>query len=425
MTLILTGLSPFGIAIAADSAATFTNCQTGLSFAKPKLARKLQAISYLNAGISCWGMGEIAGTATDIWIENFIDSHKTITALKDFANQFAKTLNAQLPSGNWLKQNFLFDFDSVEIVDATHEQVELFAIQIGNDTDEIRKKQYENMDCLVLNCELSENTIRILQRTFGKVQRTVGPIQRQVSKRVNIMKNLGPLVKVAQISNNQLYLQTPYTVCTDHLAIRMLLQAWRNLHVGLHFESLHVSAEEARALQQNATYYNEFDRVSRLAWMRAEFVSRGKYNDQVRKMRAHLKYGETIRLRHPQSRYALREGVDFNSVMKLAAAQVLSIVKTGVDEIYNMYQITFKDAAFFDFLRVGMAWYFYSQATLCPVCFCVESQTKIDTNHDFITETQDARNLSGTSIESSLYQCCVCKARWEQTEYQRHTDFTY
>jgi hypothetical protein len=97
MTLVLTELSPFGIAMAADSAVTFTNPQTGLSFAEPSLARKLQAIPYLNAGISCWGMGEIAGTSTDEWLSDFIDSHKTVSSLKDFVSQLAETLNAQLP----------------------------------------------------------------------------------------------------------------------------------------------------------------------------------------------------------------------------------------------------------------------------------------------------------------------------------------
>jgi hypothetical protein len=97
MTLVLTELSPLGIAMAADSAVTFTNPQTGLSFAEPNLAVKLQAISYLNAGISCWGMGQIANTPTDKWVHDFINAHQNITSLKDFVDQLAETLNAQLP----------------------------------------------------------------------------------------------------------------------------------------------------------------------------------------------------------------------------------------------------------------------------------------------------------------------------------------
>ena len=97
MTLVLTELNALGIAMAADSTVTFTNPQTHLSFAKPNLAKKLQIIPYLNAGISCWGIGEIAGTPTDRWIENFIASHKAITSLEDFVGQLADTLNAQVP----------------------------------------------------------------------------------------------------------------------------------------------------------------------------------------------------------------------------------------------------------------------------------------------------------------------------------------
>ena len=74
---------------------------------------------------------------------------------------------------NWLKYKTLFDFDMVEIINATDEDVERFVVQVGNDTDQTRKKRYKNMDCIVgLNCNLSENTIRILQRTFGQVKRS-------------------------------------------------------------------------------------------------------------------------------------------------------------------------------------------------------------------------------------------------------------
>jgi len=115
MTLVLTELSPFGIAMAADSAVTFTNPKTGLSFAEPNLARKLQAIPYLNAGISCWGMGEIGGTSTDRWIDNFIDSRKTLTSLRDFIDQLAETLNAQLPQNTTGENRLGFHVAGYEI----------------------------------------------------------------------------------------------------------------------------------------------------------------------------------------------------------------------------------------------------------------------------------------------------------------------
>ena len=97
MTLVLTELNSFGIAMAADSAVTFINPRSGNVYAEPNRAIKLQVIPYLNAGISCWGMGEIDGTATDIWVQRYIDSHNTLTSLSNFTEQLAQTLNNLLP----------------------------------------------------------------------------------------------------------------------------------------------------------------------------------------------------------------------------------------------------------------------------------------------------------------------------------------
>ncbi|MEM7344838.1 MAG: hypothetical protein AAF485_11400, partial [Chloroflexota bacterium] len=71
---------------------------------------------------------------------------------------------------NWSKQKKLFDFDSVEILSATDLEVEKFATQIGNDTDEIRQATYQTMRCAIASaCHLSENTLRILRKMFGSV----------------------------------------------------------------------------------------------------------------------------------------------------------------------------------------------------------------------------------------------------------------
>lgn len=71
---------------------------------------------------------------------------------------------------NWLTQRALFDFDEVNIIQATDEEVERFAVQVGNDTDPFRKPKYKEMLCLIdTNCDLSENTRRILRRIFGQV----------------------------------------------------------------------------------------------------------------------------------------------------------------------------------------------------------------------------------------------------------------
>jgi hypothetical protein len=68
---------------------------------------------------------------------------------------------------NWLEHRQLFDFNAVEIIHAADEDIERFAVQVGNDTDEQRRDHYQTMPCLVSpDCPLSPNSQRILERTF-------------------------------------------------------------------------------------------------------------------------------------------------------------------------------------------------------------------------------------------------------------------
>lgn len=72
---------------------------------------------------------------------------------------------------NWLKRRSLFDFDEVEIIHATDEDVERFAVQVGNDNDPVRLTLYKKMRCKVASeCNLTENTLRVLRNTFGQVE---------------------------------------------------------------------------------------------------------------------------------------------------------------------------------------------------------------------------------------------------------------
>jgi hypothetical protein len=84
-----------------------------------------------------------------------------------------ETKRTEQPEGwyiNWLQRREPFDFSRVEIVQATDEEVERFAVQVGNDTDKWRKPRYKQMSCVVsAQCWLSENTLRILERMFGEV----------------------------------------------------------------------------------------------------------------------------------------------------------------------------------------------------------------------------------------------------------------
>ncbi len=63
----------------------------------------------------------------------------------------------------------LFDFDRVEVVHATDEDVHHLLVDVANDTDEKRRKRYREMECTVL-CRLQPNTLLALGKVFGKVR---------------------------------------------------------------------------------------------------------------------------------------------------------------------------------------------------------------------------------------------------------------
>jgi hypothetical protein len=56
-----------------------------------------------------------------------------------------------------------------EVVRATDEQVEYFALQV-NDTDTWRQRHYKKMCCVVApDRRLSEHTMRVLRSQFGQI----------------------------------------------------------------------------------------------------------------------------------------------------------------------------------------------------------------------------------------------------------------
>jgi len=73
--------------------------------------------------------------------------------------------------GNWLAHRSLFDSDWVEIIQASDEDAERFAVQVGNDTDPFRQPRYRQIPCLVRpEARLSENSLRVLDKIFGQVE---------------------------------------------------------------------------------------------------------------------------------------------------------------------------------------------------------------------------------------------------------------
>jgi len=102
----------------------------------------------------------------------FLEWTGKIVTVLDRAMAEKYTIQADTLRGNWLAYRSLFDCHWVEIIQASDEEIEYFAVQVGNDTDELRQPFYRQMRCLLgPECRPSENTLRILQHQFGQVER--------------------------------------------------------------------------------------------------------------------------------------------------------------------------------------------------------------------------------------------------------------
>jgi hypothetical protein len=94
-----------------------------------------------------------------------------IVAVLDIEMKDEQVGQEKLLRVNWFRRERLFDFDRVEIILADDEQVERFAVRVGNDTDPVRSPRYRQMLCLIGPvCHLSENSIHVLESTFGRVE---------------------------------------------------------------------------------------------------------------------------------------------------------------------------------------------------------------------------------------------------------------
>lgn len=116
----------------------------------------------------------------------FSDNPIVVATLDEQALQ-KTTCQGKVLRVNWSVRRQLFDFDTVEIIRASDEEVERFAMQVGNDTDTRRQARYKKMRCAISpQCPLSENTQHILRKTFGQVvlQNVNSSIQSLTSKRV-------------------------------------------------------------------------------------------------------------------------------------------------------------------------------------------------------------------------------------------------
>jgi hypothetical protein len=72
---------------------------------------------------------------------------------------------------NWFGHQNPFDFDCIEIIQATDEEIERFTMRMGNDTDPVRKPQLGQIPYTIgPECHPSNNTLRILDKMFGQIE---------------------------------------------------------------------------------------------------------------------------------------------------------------------------------------------------------------------------------------------------------------
>jgi len=96
--------------------------------------------------------------------------YQAVVATLDSRTPASRIEQGEILRVNWLAERKLFDFDRVEIIAANDEEVERFAVQVGNDTDPVRKQRYRKMACFVApQADVSENSRRILRQMFRQV----------------------------------------------------------------------------------------------------------------------------------------------------------------------------------------------------------------------------------------------------------------
>ncbi len=97
----------------------------------------------------------------------FVAYRGKVAAVLDNRQAQAYQLQDENLEVNWLALRHLFDFDEIRIIQATDEDVERFAVQIGNDADPFRQPRFKGMSYHIApDCQLSESTKRVIERVF-------------------------------------------------------------------------------------------------------------------------------------------------------------------------------------------------------------------------------------------------------------------
>lgn len=101
---------------------------------------------------------------------DFFVCSRGVVAVLDNKGAEAYSFKNGLLRVNWFRHRKIFDFDRVEIIRATDEEIERFAMRVGNDIDPYRKPRYSRMQCKIgVDCNLSKNSQRIVTSIFGQI----------------------------------------------------------------------------------------------------------------------------------------------------------------------------------------------------------------------------------------------------------------
>jgi len=148
---------------------------------KKKLSHQISSLLCSDCLVQCSAnIVQIAGQTNPITYygcracgqsDSFLKIRGQVVAVLDNRVNERQTIQGRDILVNWIVFRKPFDFDRIRVVEATDEDVERFAVQLGNDTDQVRKYRLKQIHCTIEpSCKLTMNTIRILQHAFGQVE---------------------------------------------------------------------------------------------------------------------------------------------------------------------------------------------------------------------------------------------------------------
>lgn len=131
--------------IAQDTTAKFKNRAASLlcQHCFVRYTEHKISLSWINSSITYYGCRGCGHS------RKFIRHNGEVVAVLNEVVKEKYHLQDSMLKVNWLFHRRVFDFDRVEIAQSEDEEVERFAVQLGNDMDKVRQSKYRQMRCTV------------------------------------------------------------------------------------------------------------------------------------------------------------------------------------------------------------------------------------------------------------------------------------